>query len=250
MLLMSIFIVPVVFGQPTALFQQSDQTQTLNIVHPTDLVFPVNTDFKLHFHIYNSTGSSITLDPGDFCTIHLYNQTNNHIYSENLTLDSNNIDYHTSVYNLDKKGYYSFLVFCDTSNEDGFDANELKITEDGEDHEDKSVYVATGIMIVGAIGLLFSFAGSLQGDQDWMQPLKLLTYITGLFLILGGLSYGLQIIKYVTILEGSVVNIVGIIYFAGLFIVIPILLIFLVMFIVQLLQFWESLQRKSGGGWS
>lgn len=247
-ILMFMMILPFVSAKTVIETQQSGLSG-LFITHPTHLYFPVNTDFELHFHIYNSTGSLIILNPGEFCTLHIYNRTGNHVIQENLTSDSNNVDYVSSVLNFDMKGHFSFIVWCETDYEEGFVAQEFSITENGEVYETTHAYSMMAILIIGTIGLLFSFAHSLEGEKEWIQPLKLLIYIIGLFLLILGLGYGLQIIKLTTELNGAVTNILIWILIGTMFIVVPTLIIFLVMFIKDILLFLDSLQKNKGGGW-
>lgn len=250
LMIFMILLTTFVYAKPVEVIQES-QPGSLSIAFPSDTNFQINSPFKIHFHLYNSTGSLVLLDQGEYCTFHLYNNTNNHILEENLTLDSNQIDYHTSEITISEKGDYPFLLFCDTTlSQDGFIASEIRISEDGQEHDDSSVFIAVAVLIIGSIALMFTFSTSLSGDEVWMQPLKILINMVSLFLILVGLGWGLQILKYQTLLSGSVINMISTIYFAILFVVIPILLFFLVRFIYELMNFMQDLQGKSGGGWN
>ncbi len=96
-------------------------TGGLTIINPKFEYYPQAT-LKLHFHIFNSTGSNVN----GSCNFHFYNNTGNHIL-ENLTLgDSNNQEQYIIIdKSLLKVGAsYSYLIWCNTngsvSKESGF----------------------------------------------------------------------------------------------------------------------------------
>lgn len=111
--------------------------------------------------------------------------------------------------------------------------------------------LAIAVLIIGTVFLLMYFASKIEGDQDWMQPIKLLCNMVALFILLAGLGFGLQILKRRVIEEG-ITSIVEVTFIALLFVITPLIFIFAVIFIKQMLEWLKSESQKmklKGGGW-
>ena len=87
-----ILLVTAVSAAPPFITQSSEgEGNALQIVYPKNPAFPKDQEFRLHFHIFNSSGSEVLANQVS-CFIHIYNATNRHLYEANLTDDSNQVD--------------------------------------------------------------------------------------------------------------------------------------------------------------
>ena len=101
---------------------------------------------------------------------------------------------------------------------------------------------AAATILIGLSYLMFSFAEKLQGEE-WLQGIKLLFNSMGLFVMLSTSGFLIKMLETSTA-DVSLLNISNIIYYIMLFTIIPTIVLFLVIFIKELLFFWESLRGK------
>jgi hypothetical protein len=106
----------------------------LTIEIPKREAFKVNTTFKLHFHVYNST-NFIQTNKSAICLVHFYNASDNHILEQNATGDSNGYEFYVQINNtlVEKIGNYPVLIDCisKVANEAGWISDVYGITSDG-----------------------------------------------------------------------------------------------------------------------
>lgn len=104
----------------------------------------------------------------------------------------------------------------------------------------------TGVAIVfiGTVYLLFHFSDRLDDDNEWMQPLKLLTNIIGLFILLSGIGWAVKLQETTAGVDSSLYAITEAAFIAMCFVILPILMIFMIMFIKKLL---ENLHKMRAG---
>lgn len=237
-----IFILNIVTAQ-TPPFQASDSSinNELNIIFPKNPAFLQGGNFSLHFHVYNSSGSIQTDTDVSYCTIHIYNLTNEHMLKQNLTYDGNEWEIKLNDSLSSNIGYYPYVVWCDGVVEDGYISTTYLITRTGTIKDDNASIFPYIFFLIGTITLLFFFGNMIDTSKEWLQAIKLLTNMIGLFMLLIGAGFITRTL-YLFNYPITIVNIANIVYFTLLFTVIPILIIFIVMFIRQLLDFWEELR--------
>jgi len=151
-----ILLVITVSAKPEVQVSQVTPTAGLQVVHPSREYFPSNTKFTLHFHAYNS--SNYWLDNSETqCGIHIYNKTGNHIViNETLSFDETEGDfaYHIKPNLLDEGELYTYIVYCNNSEEQGFIKTTFEVTEGAYDKTNNSYW---GLSVVVFLGLLVMF---------------------------------------------------------------------------------------------
>lgn len=102
---------------------------------------------------------------------------------------------------------------------------------------------ATAIIFIGTVFLMFKFSDSIETDLEWAQPLKLLVNMIGMFMLLAGVGWALQLQRTTAGVDASLPDItVGILVGLG-FVVVPVFFFFLVLFVKELLLFWEKMKK-------
>lgn len=156
-----LLLLPAVFSAPPFI-PASEQIllsgDTLNIIYPRTTSFDLTTDFKLHFHIYNSTGYFIKPTATLNCTFHFYNQSNNHIYETSPVIDSNGVDVYVQVNSTDLSGpgEYSYIIHCFSPeyNQAGYVSSIIYIGY-GYDKVDTNENM---VVIIGLIGYMLALS--------------------------------------------------------------------------------------------
>lgn len=137
-------------------FQASEPlTGQLIIIYPKFDYYP-DVPITPHIHLFNSTGFVVT---DAECTLHIYNNTGNHVFEGNFALDSNNVDYTINISDPDNiyfklHDWYSFTVYCNNSYEGGFLSSSFQVTQDGE----QSVPQNEGLFYLPIAYMLFIIA--------------------------------------------------------------------------------------------
>jgi len=241
--LIAILSVVVVFGEPPFTPQASSGTGVLNIIYPKNPAIPQGLGGDLHIHVFNSTGTAMTNTTVEFCTVHIYNNTGNHILEQNMTFED--VEWELSVNSslTSNTGNFPYLIWCSGSDESGFASGTFVITDDGLLHEDGTPLIAVALIIIGTIALLFVFANSIDGEQEWSQALKLFVNIIGLIIMMIGGGFGIKALEVFNF-GTSITNIVSMMYFVLLFTVFPVLIIFLLMFMKSIMEFLKSMSDK------
>lgn len=232
-------------AQPSFVQESGDLTDVLEISVPKPLVFELNSNITSgHFHVFNSTGVLLKPVLEANCTIHIYDNLNKHLLEQNLTADSNGVDFKVTLNQsyFSQSGEFGFIIWCYSPDESGFYSSSFFVTNSGSVYEDHSGLLAMVILTVGMTGLLFMFGNMLDNKNDWSQALKLFCNIIALFILLAGSGFTLRAL-YLFDYPSSLINIAGVIYFTMLFTVTPILIILLWMFMKNLMEFYQELTK-------
>lgn len=134
-----------------------------DVIYPQIDILKQNQDFNFDFHVINWTGEPI--NSSIECTLHLYNDTGNQIYSSTNGTPSDLYDYEFDVLgsNFSYEGSYSFLANCynDTLNLGGFASFGFEVTADGtEPTPIADAYNMIGYIIgLGLIALILLVIG-------------------------------------------------------------------------------------------
>lgn len=234
-------------------FTQSsaENTGQLDIIVPKPLRFSIDNNLTSgHFHVYNSTGYLLKPVQEVNCTVHIYDQNNKHALEQNTTADSNGEDLKVNLSSLEFKtiGEYGFVIWCESyDNEAGFFSSSFTITRSGLEYSDHSGFIGYMILVVGIVALLFVFSNGVDTNKDWLQAIKLLVNMVALIILLAGSGFAVRTL-YLFDYPETVVNIATTIFIALLFVVVPVFLIFLVMFVKQLMEFWTELKTGDDFG--
>jgi hypothetical protein len=134
LVLVTLFMVTTfVVAQPP--WQSSgEQLMGLTIIYPKFDYYPF-APVTPHIHVFNGTGFLVS---DAECTLHIYNNTGNHVFQGNFTPDSNGLDYYINLtqpfINLTIHDWYSFTTWCtsEDNNQAGFLSGAFQMTHQGE----------------------------------------------------------------------------------------------------------------------
>ncbi|MFO7968660.1 MAG: hypothetical protein R6U15_00925 [Candidatus Izemoplasmatales bacterium] len=235
-LLIMLIVFPFVNAKPP--FQSSiDLNNELTIIYPKFDNYILN-NMQPHFHIYNSTGYLVN---NANCIFHIYNNSGKHILQDNLSLDSNNIDYYYDLNSslFKKNSHYSFLVHCNNSNEAGFISGGFKVTTKGQKDviNQNILYVP---IIFGIISFILLSLYKNMNEDHWLFKLLIIIFIPLIIVLMAG--YTLTIAD--SYIGSNIVNSLydKIIYFQYLFYVYVVVALFIL--ITKHFDFTRIQKRK------
>ena len=113
-LLLGLFLMSIVIAAPPV--QQSVvSTVGINIEVPIQEYIKINETYKFHIHAHNSTSGLLLDNTTTVCVIHIYDGGGNHIIEDNMSFDSNGVDFKYEVLggNFSTSGMYAILLFCE-----------------------------------------------------------------------------------------------------------------------------------------
>lgn len=173
-------------------------TGGLQIAYTEQFFYPLNRNFTLFVHVYNSTSSMMT-EPSTNCNIHLYNNSGEHLVNSKMEYEASEIEYKFIVDSklIDNVGIYSYIVTCNGT-EEGFLSTYFRVTTDGYELPD-DYYLFTFIMLLPMIFGIICIAGifSLDNDKnDSLAPIKILLLLLALFSIVISLMIGITLLDY------------------------------------------------------
>ena len=154
-LLLSVLLISFVGAIPPT------QTNTIidsgiDVESPIISVHTQNESFKFHVHTYNSTDGTRFTNETISCFIHLYSPTNGgHLIEENMSFDSNGIDFEYEVAggNFSELGQYAVLMDCEDTVIGGYIEYGFDVTANG-----KIIPESSPFFMLGLIALIFSTA--------------------------------------------------------------------------------------------
>jgi len=113
-------------------FQTSVDSSGLQIENAVKENIPLNTDYKFHIHVFNSS-SGVPIISGVSCYIHLYNLNGSHIYRGYDETIASGFDYEfiAGGNNFSKVGEYHYMTQCNNSGVGGFFAGSIVVNESG-----------------------------------------------------------------------------------------------------------------------
>lgn len=153
-------------------------TNGLEISYPKIEYIPYGTTFDFHVHVHNYSNALVLTNETTQCGIHLYN-SNGKLILKAYNLDYSEFDFgielNTTI--LNHTGTYSYIVYCNTSDQAGFVSNLIEVTNKGH-NPDEGKTLPFVVAVVSMIFLIFYLAFSL--DQEHFL-LKILLTTIGLF---------------------------------------------------------------------
>ena len=197
-------IVPFVSSAPP--FSTSTSTTGYVLAFSEVDIIKVNTPFDVNIHVFNvSNGNPIPASTTLNCTLHLYNQTGDHIYDGRMIRYTqsdhgvqNEFVTRLTKGNFSSTGTYELLVQCNSTDLGGAIKYSLQVTNYGEELTTASaILYSIGIIVfillfVGSIIFIFSFSGKDEkGEEGELLSINVLKYAkAGLML----LSYTLFVV--------------------------------------------------------
>lgn len=132
-----VLLVSSIYSQPP--FQCGGQilTEGYVIEYPKVDILKQNRNINFNFHIFNISNGVPISNVTTGCAFHLFNQTNDIIYTTTLRTIFTDFDLVVTVNggNFSKIGDYSYVVHCNDSTSQtplgGFDSVPLTVTKDG-----------------------------------------------------------------------------------------------------------------------
>lgn len=109
-------------------------SNTLQIEAPAIDTIPLGIDHRFHAHVINNTGMKTNKTTN--CIFHFYNSTgfDTNIGSTDMEFESyNGVDFAITISNTNfsKIGYYAYVIQCNSTNEIGFFASQIHVTQNG-----------------------------------------------------------------------------------------------------------------------
>lgn len=244
MLFFLLTIAPIVISQP--FFQTNEDTTTTGLVIVSPKVVAIDSfdESTLYFDILNSTFAK--MDNTKASCIYSVADHHGHLKTNgNLTYIANYKFWHfnMSEENTNETGFYNYYVYCNSTTENGYYSSNFEVSSNGLPHDDEFYLIAVAIVLIGACVILLKFGSSIDAESEWSQPLKLLVNMVALFVLLAGIGWSIQVQKVVGGLDSTLPNITTAVLIAVGFVIIPVLLFFLVLFIQHLLQFYYTLKK-------
>ena len=146
---------------------------TLNIIYPKIDVYPLNSDIKLEFHVYNSTGYFLS-NASTSCDFHAYNSTGNHLMDENLKYDVDSGDFYINLNDSISmnEGKYSYLLHCNNS-EAGFISIAFEMRTSDVSSPFELTYLVALLCLVSFVVFVMFFFKHIQLKEHWFLKIFL-----------------------------------------------------------------------------
>jgi hypothetical protein len=191
-----LFLLPLVVAVKPVQSSTNVLGASLFIVSPKEEFFSLQNDFKLHFHVLNSTSFQLAANQVS-CGLHLYNYTDSHLFSGLLLPDSNGVDVYFQVNSsyVSVVGVYSYIVFCNSSfGQYGFLSDSFEVTVDGRSN---SLFPVGWLVLIIAFGLVavLSLWVSFSLKSSGLMGVKALMFLYGLanVFLIGMFSYFISV---------------------------------------------------------
>jgi len=157
-----IFLATAVTAAPPFLDTQTETNEGLQIAYPKFQYFKHGVDLELYFHVHDSN-STILTDSTTECLFHLYNQSE-HIIEDSMSFYSP-IDFEYDLGNTRDVGVYTYLVYCNNTDEAGFVSGGFEITQSGKAIENDYQVISVIIIIPLIFSLLLILASLGLGEE-------------------------------------------------------------------------------------
>jgi len=132
-LLLVLILTPFTFAIPPVT-QASTNDNELTVIYPKTETFKADVPIDFHIHVFNSSGHALNTSKVG-CYMHIYNETNNHIFIGNFTQDSNGVDLKVALNSsVMSQGTKSYIISCGGISpqiEQGFLSSSFYTTTDG-----------------------------------------------------------------------------------------------------------------------
>lgn len=151
-----ILALPFVVAAPP--FSEPESGGGLLVQAPKFLYQQQYREFRLHSHVFNSTGYLVTNTTVN-CTAHVYNSTNRHVVKQLMTFDG--VDFEATVL-LNTTGEHSFTIYClqPSTGNGGYASAEFMVTTTGRDDQHSDLTpLAAAILGLYLVALFFGIGG-------------------------------------------------------------------------------------------
>lgn len=155
--------------------------------------YPVDSNFTLHFHVYNSSGF---VESQADCFIDIYDSLNTHLYqSVNMTINPGEVDYEILINTTisGSLGIKAYKMFCNNS-EAGVSDGIFYISRNGDDPFDDNLLRIPILLVFTylCIALLLLYVSTLfkpreKGDEKLVHLKRVFFYLGIFHIILVGI---------------------------------------------------------------
>ena len=202
--------------------------------------------FDIHVHVFNNTGYVVSNTTTN-CTLHLYNESGEHVIRTAMTYDGN-LDFKVESIRLNVSGLYTLSVFCvSTLGRGGFATDSFYITTTGHDDNNSDLTPLAALLIgIFILSLFFGVGAHQFKDDEEHQILSYALFLFGALFALFGLVLGTtfagQFYSHYIGLDSSISFIMW--GFAGL---LTIIISYWIIYLITIALAWKNF-KKSGGG--
>lgn len=169
---------------------QTGGTLTIEMIQVEYFLYN-DTNSKINIHVYNSTGYYLD-NTTTTCLIHIYNNTGRHVVEDNMTMDSNLIDfqYTLPISVTSVEGIHAYVIQCSNAKEAGFVGGRIDILRGSSTIDDPAAYLPLILVLAFLILAMFIIGIGLKDDH---APLKLFMYWLGILLFIPLAQVGVTI---------------------------------------------------------
>jgi len=130
----------------------------------------------------NSSGKQLLNTDYD-CSIHVYDQNNNHIIVANLTDDSNGVDEYINIPDtIIPNMPYTYLVACDSvEGESAFVSVDFEITKEGKDPDRVFLSLGAALLMIALLFAVLKITFSIDAEEH--MNIKLLMTLISMIIV-------------------------------------------------------------------
>jgi len=178
----------------------------------------------------------------NYCTIHIYNQTNNHLLRQNLTFENPDWSVELTSAYTNKIGVYPYTVWCE-GEEEGYLSTEYFVSQDGVTFDGRGysnlsltllmIFIISSYL---AIGLSWDFTLFEAGKNTKNNAIKGLIIWLMIWLIPGIIQFGVEIAEGFGA-TNDMVTLFNLLYQVSIWIGVTISIYFAVFFVYNVLLY-------------
>ena len=158
-------------------------SEKLEIAYPKLEYFESESNFTLHFHVFNSTGFPLNVSTTT-CTMHLYDSQDAHILKTIMKFEDE-YDYEANINTsiIKKDGAYSYIVQCLNDQQGGFVSGSFQVVNQARNKALSNGRILASVIGLGILAFFFLLlAFSLDKEDHFL--LKLFAVFFSLFAIM------------------------------------------------------------------
>jgi len=224
----------------------------LQFAVPEFTYYILDSEVKLHFHVHNSTFFLLD-NTTTFCSIHIYNQSGNHIVREEGTVGFDGIDfeYTFNVENFTQYSAFHYIFYCNStqSRESGFITGNFELTRTGQPpiHDAAATTGVFGFIVLLTIALFMlpKFVGRFFRDDFSNYVMSRMLMILGMLFVTFDLSMAISIADMFTL--GIVQAMFTLMYIINWGIYISMIVV-LYITILKSLEMWNTKKQNKRNG--
>ncbi len=188
----------------------------LQIFLPKQDYFKSNQNFSITALVLNSTNDWLISNSTISCRILTFNKTGDVLFNSSMTLNNyGNMFYIINAASLSNNGFYTYNIFCNSSNEEGMVSSAFKMTPTGDSNDNNSnAFIGVILIIFGVIIVLIIVAERLEFgvftdlDGTPSPAFKYLAYLLSGWILLIPIDMSRNIIELYNIMSSYTVQVI------------------------------------------